>query len=131
MNVGEFHSEGTRQIVKAMWATGASQREIGRTIGKGKNVVAGLVKRMGLPARRNYPTGWTARKLLRLKHKPVPGPEPIGPIGDFPARGACRFPVNADGEEFRCCGHEGEPYCDFHHALTHIPRKIETTEAST
>lgn len=133
MNVGTFHSEGTRQIVKAMWTAGVSQREIGRTIGKSKNAVAGLVKRMGLPGRLSKPTGWTARKLTRIKveHKPVPGPDPIGPLGDFPARGTCRFIAGEPTGDFQCCGHEGEPWCSFHRPIALIPRKIETTAAST
>jgi len=124
MNVGVFHTEGTRQIVKAMWTNGASQREIGRVIGGTKHVVAGLVKRMGLPARRTTASGWAARKIAKALPEPTPGPAPIGPIDDFPGAGACRFPVNADGEPFQCCGHEGEPWCEFHRAIVFIPRKV-------
>ncbi len=116
MNVGAFHSSDIKRMVAAYWEEGLSQREIARRIGRNKNVVAGLVNRMGLPKRTTGPRGWTAHKLAKAKPKVEPAPEAIGPLNDFPPMGMCQYPHGnpGTGEDWRMCGHPGQPWCDYH-----------------
>ena len=123
MNTGHKHSDAVKATVRELWEAGETQREIARRVGIHKNSVPGLVRRMGLKQRekdsRRKPRGWVARKVTLVKPK---APEPIGPIGDFPAGQTCRHIAGDPGKDFQCCGHHGFPFCDFH-TSTHYNRK--------
>lgn len=120
------HSEATRKTVSDMWAEGMSQSQIGRAIGISRNAVSGLAKRMNLPKRSSEtstPRGWVAHHIAKDNPPPNPLPKAIGPIGDFPKGDTCRYIAGDVREEWRCCGHEGFPYCPAHHALCRVPGK--------
>lgn len=55
----EAWSPELREIVRALWAEGVSTVAIGEWIGFSKNAVCGMVRRLGLPKRREAPNGFT------------------------------------------------------------------------
>lgn len=128
--------------LKALWAKGlsahqAAQRFDGKYTRSG---IIGKVHRLDLEKRdtNGRPRTHTKPRIARPLHIPGPSlkkdaatdighitnePNPIGPLRDFPAAGACRFP--SAGEVFKCCGHPckaDSPYCEHHHARAHQPQ---------
>lgn len=124
MNTGHFHSEDLKALVRSLWARDISTREIAAMTRMSRNSVSGMVRRLGLPKRTQggVKRGWTARKF-NLANPKTKAPEPIGPIGDFPPIGTCRFIAGDPGAKFQCCGHPGEPFCDHHAKRVYLPKK--------
>jgi hypothetical protein len=123
MNTGNFHSAVVIATVKDLWIAGVTQREIGQRVGISKNTVPGIVRRLGLPKRpkdlSRKPSGWAARKIQLAK---PPAPDPVGPVGDFPGPGKCRFIAGPVSPKFQCCGHTGYPFCEFHSVKVYAPK---------
>lgn len=123
MSTSRQHSAAVYERVRELWTAGTTQREIGRRVGISKNTVPGIVRRLGLPKRpqdlRRKPGGWTARKIELAKPKP---PEPIGPIGDFPAGDTCRHIAGTVTAQFQCCGHPGYQFCAYHAGKAYVSR---------
>ena len=126
------YTEEQRAYVKARWATGKSAAIVAAEmftvfgLEMSRNALLGLVDRMKLPKRPT--TGpWRLNRRQPLS-KPIPkpapprtdlsAPQPIGPAGDFPAAGLCKWLVK-DLPDFQCCGQPQfgrGPYCEHHMA---------------
>jgi GcrA cell cycle regulator len=123
-----IHSEETKAQVSKLWADGKSAREVGAEIGMTRNAVIGLVHRLGLPKRetdlRRGVRGWTARKMKPVPPPLIPAPDPIGPIGDFPARDTCHHIAGEPNGSFQCCGHKGYPFCEYHTSRVYLPKRV-------
>lgn len=128
MNTGRHHSEATKATVADLWNSGKSARQVGMEVGMSRCAIIGLVNRMGLPKRKvdliRPVRGWTARKIKAAKPKPIPAPDPIGPIGDFPPAGTCRHIAGEPSGDFQCCGHQGYPFCDYHATWNYLPKRV-------
>lgn len=103
-----------------------------------RNTVMGKVARLGLkftarPGGRKVGHGLSHARKTPYVYKPRPGkptdadverlaiePEPVGPVGDFPAAGACRWIHGDPKREWRCCGAPGQPWCEHHATRLHI-----------
>ncbi len=131
------------ETLKVKWAEGYSAAIIAHTYLGGRytrSAICGKAARLNLPMRdptvlsqrqqrfrmprqggckislpKRAPEGVVARDLSPAAQEP----EFIGPMGDFPALGTCRFP-RGSGETFQCCGHPGNPYCAFHHQICRV-----------
>lgn len=125
------HTDEQREFVRTAWASGKSAGVIAVEFSKhfnvqvSRGVIIGIKTRMQLPDRqtrvcRSY---HNQKYVNPPKAKPQPprsdlqAPEPQGPIGDFPERGLCKWPVNQDGEPFQCCGqpqYSRSSLCEYH-----------------
>jgi GcrA cell cycle regulator len=126
--------------LKVRWEAGETCSQIARAMGGGitRNSVIGKVRRLGLPFRdtatsssprvkrqggaRSFPCT-KAAPAMRKPRLVEPEPEIIGPIGDFPPRGGCKWtnddPLTRDAGgklTFRMCGQPGDPWCGHHRA---------------
>lgn len=118
--------EADETTLRALWSKGLSGTQISHAMDKRytRNGIIGKVHRMKLEARNpksNRHLG--ARKAAPEAPPPyvppvmVDEPKPIGPPGDFPAKGFCRAIPGDTGDEFICCGHpvvDDTSYCLFH-----------------
>lgn len=123
-------SDADVEILRRGWKDGASAREISSSLKFkfSRNAVCGKADRLDLPQRDpSLNHSWSHRTkpyISKPKPKAIPriqipedasDPEPIGPIGDFPAGQTCRF-IAGEVKNFQCCGLPGFPWCDFHAA---------------
>lgn len=127
-------SDADTETLKSLWKDRLSGTQISMALSGrfSRCAVIGKAGRLGLEARPST----INRHLGGKKVKAVPQPKPVihkpeelspcGPIGDFPAPGLCRYPMNADGEDFQCCGREVKPhrpYCPRHCETSYTPAK--------
>lgn len=126
-------SESDTESLKTFWGQGYSGTKISLLLnGKySRCAVLGKADRLGLPPR--DPTMNRRRSDKNMtggNFKPKASPAPVmppheialGPVGDFPGPGLCRFPMNPEGSPFQCCGRPGFPWCPEHHRACHSPK---------
>lgn len=137
-------SEGARDWIVAQWNGGKTTSQIAvglfDTFGivKTRSAICGLVDRdprcmhnadkkpnsKPMRVREPAPKVPRAANVVRLpapKPRPAPPsdePAAIGPVGDFPATGHCRFIAGSPRGGFQCCGHPTagvtDPWCGWH-----------------
>lgn len=124
-------TEADTETLKFLRAKGYSASQISAALGGrySRNACIGRAARLGLSA----PS--ITRHIERKKPRPVikaPVPavilEPLGPVGDFPDRGFCQYPMNALDAPFQCCGRPNKPlkpYCHDHSAVAFVPPKAK------
>lgn len=117
--------------ITSLWAAGFTAEQIGRQMHTSRSAVCGKVRRLMLPLRVTH----IGERKPVVKVEPVPKapppppmPEPmaIGPIGDFPDAGTCRYIAGDPGShEWQCCGAEAVrydiPWCEHHFTRVYQP----------
>lgn len=125
-------TEARVEQMKKLWADGLSASQIATALGGGvtRMAVLGKVHRANLPIpRRPRRPNWNVRPndgtlpAPYVAPIPISEPEYLGPVGDFPERGACKW-IKGDPStsEWQCCGHKAMPelpYCEFHSCLAY------------
>jgi GcrA cell cycle regulator len=106
-------------LIERLWKEGHSASQIGKRLGRTKNMIVGKVSRMGLDARPSPIIGLQKPRasrpvVVRLK---APPPSRIGPV--IARAGACCWPIGeVKSPAFRFCGSPavilGKPYCAEH-----------------
>lgn len=84
---------------------------------KGTNIPrSGVINRYGLAK----PKVKTVAPSKPVQSKPIlDEPAPLGPVGDFPPRGTCRYMRKPFAADFQMCGHPGHPWCEFHRKIVY------------
>lgn len=114
--------------LRQYWANGMTAPVMAAALGHGitpravraKALTLGLGKRRGgftLPYQVGMGVSTRKEKTApeKLSLTPEDAPAPIGPIGDFPSGRTCRFiHGEVSSGEWRCCGHPGLPWCEYH-----------------
>jgi hypothetical protein len=128
------------ETLTVLWASGASARDIGETLGKTRNAVLGMVHRRGLarnphPPKEIDPVDVKPAKVERRSPpKTTPAPPPVvavpapppGGVSFFQLRGHhCRWPLGGTMEkaEFYCGAPKlpGKSYCKKCSRIAFIP----------
>lgn len=132
------YTEEQKEFVRQGWAANKSTQTIADDfaaaygIETSRRAIIGLASRLKLPRRANTgpwrtyphkPPQVIGPKIARPAKVAPPQldavePVPIGPKGDFPDAGGCKW-VMSDLPEFQCCGHacyNRGPYCSHHAA---------------
>lgn len=124
MKTFDWNEENVARL-RSMFAEGLSFRQIGRELGTSKNSPLSKARKLGLVrevplspmARPANPKPRAARPAQAMPVTLLTHPEPIGPLNEFPADRSCRFIIGEVGKgDWRCCGHEGFPWCEAHRA---------------
>ena len=137
--------EAKTDILRALWASGVTCAQIGKTMGITRNAVIGKVHRLKMqlrrvsPVKRATPTTKHARKappslptimahkaprLPKPRPEPIPAPVGMAGVGLFDRTG-CAYPIN-DGPGFLFCNHVtgGGSYCQYHKQIMYTPGSL-------
>lgn len=134
----DWNNADTVEKLKELWLDGYSAGQIAKALGGTRSQMIGKIYRLGLTKTRETKVRHFNNKPKQPQHKIfVPkivenlGPEPIGPLNDFPEIGLCRFIQRHPAiQDWKCCGHEGLvkeikgkkitlAFCEYHWKLTH------------
>lgn len=133
---GSDWTEAREAQLSLMWTEGHTAARIAAIMGGvTRSGVLGKVHRMDLATRQiqgphSYPRDIAKRKsapcrasgLPTVRRPSLPEPVAVGPIGNFPEAGTCRY-IAGDpaSHDWQCCGAPGQPWCEFHERVVFQP----------
>lgn len=131
-----------------LWNDGMSAAQIAGRLGlASRNVVIGRINRLAdkgdgritrLPGSRpiiarapRLPTLPRVRPVKSPKDEDIPEPDDTRRISLLDIKsGKCRY-IIGEPSEMICCGHDGFPYCPYHHKLAHTTGKADEADVET